>query len=59
MPQSQSKTPSETVRNLLSQARSDYEAHNTPERAAAYRLARGQAQTNGNAAAGTPRGSRR
>ncbi|MGW9436800.1 hypothetical protein [Streptomyces sp. NPDC055607] len=59
MSQSQPEAPSENVRNLLSQARSDYKAHNTPERAAAYRLARGQAQTNGNAAAGTPRGSRR
>ncbi|MFF3982708.1 hypothetical protein [Streptomyces sp. NPDC001828] len=49
---------SETVKKLQAEARAAYKAHNTPETAAAFRLARGQAQTNGNAAAGTPRGPR-
>ncbi|WP_329021087.1 hypothetical protein [Streptomyces sp. NBC_01601] len=49
---------SETVQQLQAQAAADYKKHNSAETAAAYRLARGQAQTNGNAAAGTPRGSR-
>ncbi|WP_371666337.1 hypothetical protein OG306_40645 (plasmid) [Streptomyces sp. NBC_01241] len=49
---------SETVKKLQAQAAADYKKHNTPETAAAFRLARGQAQTNGNAAAATPRGSR-
>ncbi|MFI7396252.1 hypothetical protein [Streptomyces tendae] len=50
---------SETVKQLQAEARAAYKAHNTPETAAAFRLARGQAQTNDNAAAGTPRGPRR
>ncbi|MEU6618942.1 hypothetical protein [Streptomyces parvus] len=49
---------SKSVQKLQAQAAADYQKHNSPETAAAYRLARGQAQTNGNAAAGTPRGSR-
>ncbi|WP_330269920.1 hypothetical protein [Streptomyces griseorubiginosus] len=49
---------SETVKKLQAEARATYEKHNTPERAAAFRLQRGQAQTNGNAAAGAPRGPR-
>ncbi|WP_432138671.1 hypothetical protein [Streptomyces sp. bgisy154] len=49
---------SETVKKLQAEAAAAYKKHNSPETAAAYRLARGQAQTNGNAAAGTPRGPR-
>ncbi|RAJ47843.1 hypothetical protein K388_07120 [Streptomyces sp. KhCrAH-43] len=49
---------SETVKKLQAQAAADYRRHNSQETAAAYRLARGQAQANGNAAAGSPRGSR-
>ena len=54
-----SVSQSETVKQLQAQAAADYKKHNSPETAAAFRLARGQAQTNGNAAAGTPRGPRR
>ncbi|MFB6670774.1 hypothetical protein [Streptomyces parvus] len=49
---------SKSVKKLQAQAAADYQKHNSPETAAAYRTARGQVQSNGNAAAGTPRGSR-
>ncbi|MFD3890007.1 hypothetical protein [Streptomyces microflavus] len=49
---------SKSVQKLQAQAAADYKKHNSPETAAAYRTARGQVQSNGNAAAGTPRGSR-
>ena len=49
---------SATVEKLLAEARADYERAQSPETKAAVRLQRGQAQTNGNAAAGAD-GSRR
>nr|WP_233109084.1 hypothetical protein [Streptomyces sp. 14R-10] len=49
---------SKSVKKLQAQAAQDYRQHNSPETAAAYRTARGQVQSNGNAAAGTPRSSR-
>ncbi|MFD8385263.1 hypothetical protein ACFV2X_43225 [Streptomyces sp. NPDC059679] len=45
--------PSESVKKLHAEAAAAYKKHNTPEMAVAVRLARGQTQTNGNAAAGS------
>ncbi|MFE4264587.1 hypothetical protein [Streptomyces sp. NPDC056883] len=50
---------SETVQQLHAQARADYKKHNSAETAAAVRIARGQAQANGNAAAGAAYDARR
>ncbi|MFE2529454.1 hypothetical protein ACFXEL_35105 [Streptomyces sp. NPDC059382] len=50
---------SETVQQLLAEARAEHEKANSPEMAAAIRLAHGRAQGNGNAASGAACGSRR
>ncbi|GHH54542.1 hypothetical protein [Streptomyces candidus] len=49
---------SETVKQLQAEAAAAFKKHNSPQTAAAARTASGQARTNGNAAAGMPRGSR-
>ncbi|MFD4320525.1 hypothetical protein [Streptomyces sp. NPDC058548] len=49
--------PSETVKKLHAEAAADYKKANSPETAAAVRIQRGEAQINGNAAAGAARGT--
>lgn len=46
-------TEQTTVRHLQAEAREDYQRHHSPESQAACREQRGQAQVDGNAAAGS------